>query len=255
LIISHSRRFIFVKTAKTGGTSLETFLARHCSADDIVTPVYPAHEGHCPRNYSIVLDRFRSYARERSSNDEGDGERPNAGAAGDAAADASAEAAADSAAEAAADSAVEWLEHLPASVLRTLFPDEWERYFTFCVERNPWDKLVSGYHDHRHRTDDPELTFDRYFPIGLKMTTGAAHYTDGDGRLIVDRVLRYEALEDELGDVCSLLGVPYDGRLAERAKDGYRPPADDYRRYFDDAQRRRVAKRFRWEIDHLGYAF
>jgi hypothetical protein len=52
-IISFRHRFIFIKTRKTAGTSLEVHLGRHCGAEDIVTPVYPENEGHTPRNYQL----------------------------------------------------------------------------------------------------------------------------------------------------------------------------------------------------------
>jgi hypothetical protein len=34
MIISLARKFIFIKTLKTGGTSLEEVLRRHCGKDD-----------------------------------------------------------------------------------------------------------------------------------------------------------------------------------------------------------------------------
>ncbi len=44
MIISHSRRFTFIKTAKTAGTSLEIALAKFCGPEDIITPVSPEDE-------------------------------------------------------------------------------------------------------------------------------------------------------------------------------------------------------------------
>ena len=51
MIISHKHKFIFVKTVKTAGTSIEAFLSQHCGPDDVLTPIFPAIEGHQPRNY------------------------------------------------------------------------------------------------------------------------------------------------------------------------------------------------------------
>src|SRR2546423_13120506 len=52
MIISHKHRFIFIKTGKTAGTSIEVFLSQHCGPDDIVAPIYPHVETHVPRNFA-----------------------------------------------------------------------------------------------------------------------------------------------------------------------------------------------------------
>lgn len=54
MILSHKHRYIFIKTMKTAGTSVEIALSRFCGPDDIVTPIRPIEPGmehHVPRNY------------------------------------------------------------------------------------------------------------------------------------------------------------------------------------------------------------
>ncbi|MEJ2125016.1 MAG: hypothetical protein P8166_10970 [Candidatus Thiodiazotropha sp.] len=50
-IISFKYNFIFIKTRKVGGTSLEVELSKRIEQRAIVTPISPAVEGHTPRNY------------------------------------------------------------------------------------------------------------------------------------------------------------------------------------------------------------
>jgi hypothetical protein len=50
-IISHQHKFIFVKTRKTAGTSIEAELSKRLGSDAIVTPVIPALKEHEPRNW------------------------------------------------------------------------------------------------------------------------------------------------------------------------------------------------------------
>lgn len=50
-IISFKHKFIFIKTTKTGGTSIEVDLSRIAGPDAIVTPIIPAIMGHEPRNF------------------------------------------------------------------------------------------------------------------------------------------------------------------------------------------------------------
>ncbi|WP_275670288.1 hypothetical protein [Okeania hirsuta] len=39
MIISHKYKFIFLKTIKTSGTSIEIYLSRFCGDDDVITPI------------------------------------------------------------------------------------------------------------------------------------------------------------------------------------------------------------------------
>lgn len=50
-IISFEHNFIFVKTAKTAGTSIEIELSKCIEEEAIVTPIWPPIRGHRPRNF------------------------------------------------------------------------------------------------------------------------------------------------------------------------------------------------------------
>lgn len=57
MIISHKHKFIFVKTRKTAGTSIEVTLSKYCGPNDVVTEINPPEAGHEPRNFWIDQDR------------------------------------------------------------------------------------------------------------------------------------------------------------------------------------------------------
>lgn len=50
-IISFKHNFIFIKTSKTAGTSIEVDLEKIAGPDAVVTPIIPAEPGHSPRNH------------------------------------------------------------------------------------------------------------------------------------------------------------------------------------------------------------
>ena len=65
VIASHQHRFIFLKTRKTAGTSVEIALSKVCGPDDIITEISPEDEklrqaagGRPPQNFeSPPLER------------------------------------------------------------------------------------------------------------------------------------------------------------------------------------------------------
>jgi hypothetical protein len=44
MIISHEHKFIFLKTKKTAGTSIELAVSQLCGPDDVITPLAMADE-------------------------------------------------------------------------------------------------------------------------------------------------------------------------------------------------------------------
>ena len=201
MIISHKFRFIFIKTLKTAGTSIEVYLSPRCGDEDILTPILPALEGHQPRNFGRYYNHFSAWG-----------------------------------------------------VRATVAPEIWTDYFKFCVERNPWDKTISDYAMVRQRSG-PAFSFAEYLE-SERYCKSWALYTDADDKtLLVDRVLRYEKLNEELGEVFERQGVPWSGRLEIFAKAGYRTEKKHYRDWYSEEQKKQVAEAFAQEIREFGYEF
>jgi hypothetical protein len=229
MILSHKYKFIFIKTAKTAGTSIEVFLSRLCGPKDIVTSIAPPVEGHQPRNYEGLINPIPEILQ-----------RPGK---------------LFSVLRHTITSREKFYNHMPASEVRNRVPaDVWNSYFKFCVERNPWDKVLSHYHMHVAR-EGGSLTLDEYLARG-RFPVNYFRYTDRAGtRIIVDRVVRYENLLVELGEVFSQLRIPFDGSLGVAAKSEYRTDRRPYQEVFNEEQQKIVQQAFAKEIELHGYRF
>ena len=229
MILSHKYRLIFIKTAKTAGTSIEVFLSKHCGPQDIVTPIAPPLERHQPRNYEGFINPIPEIL-----------ERPGK---------------IFSVLHHTMSSCRKFYNHMSAREVKNRVPAKvWNGYFKFCVERNPWDKVLSHFHMHAARAGGA-LSLDEYlararFPINY------FRYTDRSGeKLIVDRVVRYENLLAELREVFAYLHIPFDGTLGVAAKSDYRADRRPYQEVFNDEQRRLIEKAFAKEIELHRYRF
>ena len=229
MILSHKYKFIFIKTAKTAGTSIEVFLSKHCGPKDIVTPIAPPIEGHQPRNYEGFINPIPEILQ-----------RPGK---------------LFSVLRHTITSREKFYNHMPASEVRYRVPAAvWNSYFKFCVERNPWDKVLSHYHMHAAR-EGGSLSLDEYLARG-RFPVNYFRYTDRSGtRIIVDRVLHYENLLAELSEVFSQLRIPFDGSLGVAAKSEYRTDRRPYQEVFNEEQQKIVQQAFAKEIELHGYRF
>lgn len=201
MIISHKYKFIFIKTRKTAGTSIEVYLSEHCGDSDVLTEIIPPYPPHKARN--------------------------NEG----------------------------FYNHMPATEIRNKVPkDIWANYHKFCVERNPWDKVVSYFHMEKSRKNN-HLTFEEYINANdFPVDHGKYSEQSPDG-IIVDQVLRYESLNSELAATFASLGLRFEGSLAPRAKSEYRIEKKPYQDYYTDQQATKVADAFKFEIEQFGYRF
>jgi len=225
MIISHKYRFIFIKTRKTAGTSTEVFLSSHCGDDDIVTPIAPHVDPHRPRHYQGFFNPFPEMAHgsKRTALKELFTRR-------------------------------RYYNHIPAWKLRGRVPRGiWDNYFKFCVTRNPWDRSLSHFHMLKHQFG---FSFEEYLERG-NLCHNLPGYQDPNcaGKLLVDRLLRYEDLMDELADVFGILGIPFEGSLNVNAKADYRQNRRPYQEVYSDEQRDIVTRAFAEEIALTHYEF
>jgi hypothetical protein len=219
VLVSTSKKFIYLKTIKTAGTSVEVYFERYC-----VDPSIKHEEVH----YRDEIESEWGVIGYRG---------PNIGCA-------------------------RWYNHMPAQTVRSLLGNEiWHGYHKFCVERNPYDKVVSQFwftRDESQRRRLAEADFGvvrREFgdwTACVALPKGQEVYKI-DGQVAVNQIVRYENLYSDLRTVCSIIGVPWEPERLPRLKSEYRVRTEPFRAYYDSQSLALVGNAFAWELDYFGY--
>jgi len=217
MLLSNRYRFLYVHIAKTGGTSVRTALKRLQWRD----PYYLA-QFVCARLSHLTGHRigakFPRHARIVCAQ-----------------------------------------EMLPAEFFDSLYK--------FAFVRNPWDLQVSSYHhlkrERPHLLEghedfagflrwklNPERPYQYHLDTSIGLQTD--YLVDLHGRILVDKIGRYERLHEDYAEICRRIGVPAPALPHKReATDRSR----DYRGYYDDRTAELVARHFATDIERLDYRF
>lgn len=230
MIISHTHRFIFIKTRKTAGTSVETYLSELCGSEDVFPKIYPAEQGHTPRNFAGLFNPIPDLLSSLG----------------------------DSALEATRPlrdlrERRKFWNHMPARYVRSRIGAKvWDSYYKFCFEREPMSKTRSHYQMMVREGKAADLN--SYFERG-KFASDWHLYTDDAGKVIVDDVFRFETINEDLGKVFDRLNIPFSGQLTTKTKVASDAPKPKAPFEPTDAQKDRLRDVFASEIEAFGTTF
>ena len=177
MIISHKYKFIFIKTRKTAGTTIEYNISKYLGKNDIIPPsnqsVYLSQNFIYDTKISKFLKKVKLNKISRTFENK--------------------------------FSEHEHAFDLKKKINRNFF----DSYFKFCVEREPVDKCISYYFMRKNSststTIKQNMTWDDFvqkkrFPVDSNM------YSYGN-KLLVDKIIKYENLENELTAILKDRGI------------------------------------------------
>ncbi len=229
MIISHRYKFIFIKTHKTAGSSMEVALAPLCGPEDVVTPMESNADTELPRNFHEDSLIGRCYANSRLFRKCVKRHSPILG--------------------------TWYYEHMPAwRVRQQIGEDVWNSYYKFCFERNPWDKVVSYYNWKKFGQKRRMPDFKTYVMVkSHRLPIDARLYFDDD-ECMMDEVADFSGFLGQFSGICDRLSIPYGGNMPQE-KTNITSKNLDYRDYYDDETREKVAELFHREIALKNYRF
>lgn len=231
MIVCHKYKFIFLKTSKTAGSSIEMALSRFCGPEDIITPLSEEEDalrvqqgGVAPQNYLEYPFRYKPSQLWKFIS--------------------------------RGKSLRRFYNHIPArKIKQRLGKNIWDSYYKFCVVRNPWDRVISQYY-WRLRNEEGAMSIDEFLysrHIDSLLRKGIGVYTI-DRKIAVDKICRYESLTEDLEEVRNKLGLP-EAISLPRAKSTFRKDNRHYSEVFSEAQKERIGAIFSDEIKLLGYEY
>lgn len=182
MIVSHRHKFIFVKTKKTAGTSIEIALSKICGPKDILSPLSDEDEqfrrnqtGKEAQNHDIPFSKYTAkdwlrmvrYLKRRR-----------------------------------------YYNHMPALEIRQYVGASiWDSYFTFCFERHPIDKVKSHYLWQKRKGGFQDIA--SYMASKkIEEIKGDHFYTDDGTTVLVDKVYRMEDMDMAFSDIGNRLSIP-----------------------------------------------
>lgn len=222
VLVSHTHRFIFLKTRKTAGTSIEMALQPFC------TP-----PGTAVTEKTRAMETAEGVVGQRLY-------RPDQ----------------------MNDLDRKWFHHIAAHRIRDqLGAATFAAYLKLTSVRNPFDRMVSAFHWDRESRKRPELAdfadirkafrayvLDTGWNDDRVVTHVGADYVPQDA-------IRYERMAEDLARVSARLGIalPDAAALPVTKSTGERRKTYPVAEYFDADTIARVRKKLGWVFDHYAY--
>ncbi len=215
MLISHRKKFIYTKTAKTAGTSVESYFEKYCMPEGEWEFAHHRDQHVC--NEGIIGARGPDAAGQEWFNHMPASDIRNK------------------------ISSEIWDSYFKFCVIRNPF-DMLVSWFYFQVHKG-WIEMTS--------TGDVVNEFQTRMGQGIPVL-GRDKYMI-DGKICVDFLIRYEGLENGVQHVCQRLGVPFRPQELPGLKRGFRDQSIPLGSFYTPELERQVEEAYEFELSEFGY--
>lgn len=239
MLISHRKNFIFTKTVKTAGTSVECYFERYCMPEGTwkkshSREVYISNTGII--GYRGKFNTGKKYYNHMSAKMIRDTIGKDI-----------------------------WDRYFKFTIVRNPYDKVISAYYFHrlreYLKENKAQKLISytrnilnigGAIDSIQKKQVIE-SFRLWIKNGgLELVDDRNKYII-DGQVCVDYFIRYETLHDSINYICDQLSIPFIPSEIPKYKTGVRKHIIPIADYYDEETKEIVFEQFDWEFDHFGY--
>lgn len=230
MIISHSHKFIFIKSEKTAGTSVEAVLSEHCRDKDIVVPINDFRHNR-NENGEFIHRSMNADEEYRKIGQHVDAMTIRRKVPAEV-----------------------WNDYFKFSIIR----NPWDRTVSDFFWKRRQDPAIRPRKRYYHYIGVPfnELAqIRKLFAQFIKSDdfVNNDRFYIIENQLCVDFVIRYENLLDDITEVCRGLKLP--SINLPHLKTGFRQKRHHYSEYFDEESEAIVAEKHKNDIRLFGYQF
>lgn len=129
----------------------------------------------------------------------------------------------------------------------------WEDYFKFTIVRNPWDRVISHFHQPYYHTinnlsgKNLKYFLNHYKPAPHESGVECSDYIDRDD---LDFIGKFENRQQDIKHICDVVGLTNLSNIHKR-----RTKHKHYTEYYDDETREMVKNRYAKDIKYFDYEF
>jgi len=222
MLVSHVNRFIYTKTIKTAGTSVESYFEPYCVKQEEWTISHS--RGEYVSEFGIVGARVGSPIELQTC--------------------------------------IWWNHMPAKTIRALLGEHVWNQYFKFCVVRNPFEQLVSAMHfflpltnpgvmERIKTSEDLKSLFEKWLK-SIPLPIDRNKYMVDD-KYCMDFVIRFESLTEGIEEVCKKLNIEFQHQRVPYLKQSKRPKID-LKDYFTKASIDMVTRAYEYELEKFNYS-
>ena len=248
MLISHSHKFIFTKTRKTASSTTASFFTRFCSNDDIISLQRDDIDEYISDKYGIIGRRGKGKVTSEFKFTSNNG---------------------------------------IGKCKRYLGDAKFNEYTKFTNIRNPFSKMVSWFnfsknieksnlfrvgkklrYDFSKHIGANDLDLFKYFvesfedkPVDYLSNLDKKFYCiNGRGNPVIDFYLRQENYNNDMHNLCDLLGINFKASEIISHKTHYSSANSSkekkhYSEYYNEEARHTVSRLYEYELSRFGYEF